>query len=339
MSNFGLAGFGTALGEEHSLEDLTARRPEDLERLRGHGYERLHVAAESTGLVDLAEAAGRAALVDAACDPADVDLVVLGVTDLVEHLYWDAAAVLAARLGTTRAEAVLAPQACTTGVVALDTVAGRLATHPSYEVALVVTANRTVEAYCPRLDSQPLLSSDGAAATLARRDHETLRWLVTETRTDGELGGLFRLEAGGAARPFGAGTAPEDLRVGDAWSVMEHFGYDAERFAAFMETLDVHLVEVLESACRRAGRSTDELSWVLLTHDTAEAYRLAFAALGIDLERGNAELAAAHGHLGAADQLHDLAVLRERGDLAAGDVVALLGRGRGMHWACSLLEV
>lgn len=339
MTGFGLVGLGTELGESVTLDELAAGRPEDLERLRGHGYERLHVAPEGTGLTDLAVVAGAAALDDADCSAEDVDLVVLAVTDVVEHLYWDAASVLAARLGAERAEAVLMTQACTTGVVALDTVAGRLATHPSYDVALVVAANRTVEAYSPRLDTQPLLFSDGAAAAVARRDHGSLRWLGTETHTDGTLGDLFRMEAGGSVRPFTAGPEQPGLRVGDAWSVMEHFEYDVGRFAAFMQLLDSHLVDVLERACRRAGRRTDEVAHVLLTHDTAEAYGVAFAALGIDLERGNADLAAAHGHLGAADQLHDLAVLHQSGALGHRDLVALLGRGRGMHWACTLLEV
>jgi 3-oxoacyl-[acyl-carrier-protein] synthase-3 len=45
------------------------------------------------------------------------------------------------------------------------------------------------------------------------------------------------------------------------------------------------------------------------------------------------------GHVGAADQLLSLAGLVERGQLRPGDLVGLLGMARGMHWACTVMEI
>jgi 3-oxoacyl-[acyl-carrier-protein] synthase III len=42
--------------------------------------------------------------------------------------------------------------------------------------------------------------------------------------------------------------------------------------------------------------------------------------------------------LGAADQLFCLSHYHARGELEPGTRLALVSWGRGMHWACSLLE-
>src|SRR5262245_5060539 len=159
--SFGLVSFGAALGEPVPVADVVAEYTDDVNRIIGYGYRTVHRCQPGVGLTDLAAQAGEQALVASSTRPDEVDLVVLAVTDIVEHLYWDAAADLAHRLGATRAEAVLLTQACTTGVVCLDTVAGKFATHPDYRTALVVAANRTCEAYWNRMDVQPLVFSDG----------------------------------------------------------------------------------------------------------------------------------------------------------------------------------
>ena len=337
--SFGLVSFGEALGEPVPVADVVAEYTDDVNRVLGHGYERVHRCPQATGLTDLAVRAGTAALAAAEVSAADVDLVVLAVTDIVEYLYWDASAELAHRLGATRAEAVLLTQACTTGVVSLDTVAGRFATHPDYRTALVVAANRTCEAYWNRMDVQPMVFSDGAVGVVARRDHPALRWLATEVATDGRYARFHRLDAGGAAAPFDGAAADEPPRVRDVWDVMEFFDYDAEVFQDFARRLDERAVLVTERACARAGIAVADLARLVLVNDNARAMTSLAAAFGIPLARTNRELAARYGHLGAADQLFCLGRHVEAGELGPGDRVALVSMGRGMHWACTVLAV
>ncbi|HEX6873344.1 MAG TPA: 3-oxoacyl-[acyl-carrier-protein] synthase III C-terminal domain-containing protein, partial [Micromonosporaceae bacterium] len=221
---------------------------------------------------------------------------------------------------------------------------GKFATHPDYATALVVAANRTCEAYWNRMDVQPMVFSDGAVAAVARRDHPRLRWLVTEVRTDGRYGEFYRLDVGGAAAPFGTGDATgagvaEAPQVRDVWSVMEHFDYDAEQFAAFASLLDERAAATTQRACARIGMQTAELTRLILLNDNQQAMASVAAAHGIALARTNHELSAEYGHLGAADQLFCLMHHLRDGDLHTGDRVALISMGRGMHWACTLLEV
>lgn len=338
---FGLVSFGEALGEPAAVADVVAEYTDDVTRILDLGYRRVHRCPPEIGLTDLAVRAGRDALAAAEVRPADVDLVVLAVTDIVEYLYWDAAADLAYRLGATRAEAVLLTQACTTGVVSLDAAAGKFATHPGYRTALIVAANRTCEAYWNRMDVQPMVFSDAAVAAVAHRDHPELRWLVTEVLTDGRYAEFYRLDVGGAARPFeaGSGAAGEPPRVRDVWSVMEYFDYDAERFAEFARQLNECAVRTTERACARVGMATSGLARLILLNDSTRAMAAAAEAFGVPLSRTNHELSVEFGHLGAADQLFCLNRHLAAGELRSGDRVALVSTGRGMHWACTLIQV
>ncbi|MGC4891729.1 3-oxoacyl-[acyl-carrier-protein] synthase III C-terminal domain-containing protein [Micromonospora sp. DT227] len=335
--SFGLVSFGEALGDPAPVADVVGEYTDDVQRVLGYGYRQVHRAAPEVGVTDLAERAARRALDAAALPAAELDLLVLAVTDVTEHLYWDAAAELAHRLGLVDAEAVLLTQACTTGVLSLDTVAGRFATHPGYATALVVAANRTCEAYWNRMDTQPMVFSDGAVATVARRGHPRLRWLATEAVTDGRYAGFHRLDSGGAAAPFGSGGEPP--AAFDGWHVMEFFDYDAEQFAQFARELDERAVRVTERACARAGVAVADLARLILVGDNERAMTSLAEAHGVPLARTNRELAAEHGHLGAADQLFGLSRLLAAGELDAGDRVALISLGRGMHWACTIVAV
>jgi 3-oxoacyl-[acyl-carrier-protein] synthase-3 len=338
--DYGLAGFGVTLGDASPVRELATAHPDDVDRIIGYGYRHVRRAASDVGLTDLALEAGRAALRCADADPAEVDLVVLATTDLTEYLYWDAAASLAHRLGADRAECCLLTQACTTGVVAFDVVAGKFASHPDYTTALIVAANRTCEPYWDRATTQSMVFSDGAAAALARRGHAALRWLATEVLTDGRYADLYRMDGGGAAAPFGA-TAPDPdaYRARDAWNVVEFFDYDTTRFERFVRQLDENARTVVERACRRAGIGLTDIDRLCMLADNEAAMASLADTLHIPLERTTAALALEHGHLGAADPLFGLADLRARRDLPDGGIVALFSRGRGMHWACTLVQV
>jgi 3-oxoacyl-[acyl-carrier-protein] synthase-3 len=82
-----------------------------------------------------------------------------------------------------------------------------------------------------------------------------------------------------------------------------------------------------------------ELARLILLNDNAKAMASTAAAFGVPLSRTNHALAAEHGHLGAADQFFCLSRHLAAGELRPGDRVALASTGRGMHWACTLLQV
>lgn len=332
--DFGLAAFGTALGDRVPVTEVAGEYTENLDRVLGYGVQNVYRAKD--GLTDLALSASTRALERAGVTANELDLVVLAITDIAEYLYWDPAAHLQYRLGAHKAEAVLLTQACTGGLMSFDAVAGKFATHPNYETALIVAANRTCETYWNRMETQPRLFSDGAAATIAVRGHPRWRWLATEVDTAGEFAGLSALPAGGTAMPFTTASPIDEsaLRARDAWDVLDFFDYDEQRFTNFLRSLDERVRSVVERACARIG--TTDIAHYVLVHDNKQAMLSLATELGIAPDRTNMDTAMEHGHLGAADHLFTLATPNK---YQPDDLLALAGRGSGMHWACTLLSV
>jgi 3-oxoacyl-[acyl-carrier-protein] synthase III len=331
--SFGLAGFGVFLGEPVSVEAVATDYIADQRQLSRWGYRTFH-RATSEGVTDLAVAAGQRALDAAGVSADEVDLVVLAISDIAEHLYWDPAAACQHRLGAHRAEAILINQACGGSVTAFDTVAGRFATHPEHRVALIIGANRVCEAYVNRMAVNTCVNGDGAAAAVVRKDFPDRRWLVTETLTDGRYADYFRLD-GGTARPFGSGEPP---RLPDPFTrLAEFFDGDVAAMVEFGRMTVDRTREVVERACKRAGVSG--VARVVHLNDNVTALSDLAQALGMPLSALNADVAAAHGHLGCADQILGLSWLVERDLVAQGEVVALTSTGSGMHWTCTLIEV
>jgi 3-oxoacyl-[acyl-carrier-protein] synthase-3 len=336
---FGIVALGHALGEACAVADAVPRYTDDMKKIAGWGFRGFHRAAEDTGLTDLAAWAGQLALKRAGVDADQLDLVVLAMTDIAEYLYWDAAAATQARLGAHRAEALLVNQACGAGLLALDVAAGKFATHPEYQTALVVAANRTCDAYWNRMESTTAVTSDGAAAAVLARRHTARRFLSAAIISDGRYADFFRLETGGAARPFGSAGVASDRVGSPAERLAAFFGNDHRAMLAFADTVVSRGREVFETACTRAGVRPDSIRRVIHLNDNLNALSDLAQELGLPLAQTNAELAMEHGHLGCADQLFCLERHLQAGDLAPGDLVALMSIGSGMHWVCVIVRV
>jgi 3-oxoacyl-[acyl-carrier-protein] synthase III len=346
--SYGIVAMGAALGQPVQITDSVIKTyTADSEAVRFRGYRSFHRAGDGTFLTDLAVQAAERALETASADPADIDLIVLAVADFSEYLCWDAAAALQGRIAAHRAEAVLVNQACCSGVMAFDTVAGRFATHPRYRNALIVAANRICETYQNRMESNTSVLSDGAAAALVRRGHQRGRWLATEVITDGRYADFFRMDSGGTARPFGAPRAPgqDGLAPGQDGLQMrnpidrlaELLDNDARRMLEFAQKFAGNLRAVLDRVCARTGTDLAQIKRFIHLNDNRQSMTDISRALGIPLDRLNGNLALDHGHFGAADQLLGLRQLIAAGELGDGDLVALTTLGGGMHWAATLL--
>ncbi|MFF0729907.1 3-oxoacyl-ACP synthase III family protein [Streptomyces sp. NPDC004134] len=340
---FGIVAIGESLGEPVEITDSVVEEyAAEKDTLRAWGYRRFRRAEDGVLLTDLAVQACEQALKEAAVDAAEVDLVVLATADFAEYLCWDAAAAVQGRIGAVNAEALVINQACSSGTIAFDAVAGRFATHPDYRNALIVSANRVCDTYQNRMDSTATVLSDGAAAALVRRGHDRGRWLATEVITDGRYADFFRMEVGGTARPFGApGTSgTQGLRVRNPLDRLgELLDNDARRMLAFVQKFSGNMRVAVDRVCARTGTEIGEIKRFIHLHDNQKAAADIARALGVPRERLTGDVAMDHGHFGAADQLLGLRRLMRAGELGHGDLVALTTLGSGMHWAVTLLRV
>jgi 3-oxoacyl-[acyl-carrier-protein] synthase III len=302
------------------------------------GYRTYYRASEKQMATDLATQAAEQALAVAGVRASELALIVLGISDLPEYLLWDASAALARSLDVKDVPTLLLTQGCALSLMGFACVAGALAIRPDADTALLVTVNRTTEAFRNRMRFNTCLGSDGAGAAVLRRGHQRMRWLATEQFTDPDLVDIFRLEYGGSACPEPpAGMSNLDT---DALALIyEHFDRDIGRFRRFASDVDQRVALVIDRACQRAGVDRDQIARLIYVNDNQHSIRDIAEVAGIPVERTNAALAAELGHLGAADHLVCLGRHLERGDLAEGDIIAMAGISPGMHWVCTLLEI
>lgn len=335
----GIVATGTAFGERRLVSETAGEYvpyPEDVEAL---GYTAYHRAAKDVTATGLAAASAREALENADLSVADIDLIIVGNSDVPEYLGWDQSAAVAKALGSRGTPTVLFSQACSAWSLALDHAAGAMALSPDTDTVLVVLVNVLSETHTNRMDFNGSVASDGAVSAVLRRGHPRFRRLSSAHFTNPEFADLFRIEFGGAAVPVPP-AGRTNLDVDPMVAVYEHFGRDPARFMGFVKEINGRLGDVVDQALTRAGKDRTELARLIYLNDNQQAIRDAAAAAGIPVERTNAALAAELGHMGAADQLICLWQHVEAGELRQGDLVALAGvASPGMHWFCTLIEI
>jgi len=335
---FGIAGFGYAFGEDQDVKSTAGAYVSDPERIVRWGFRTFHRAADGVTPTALAAEAAGNALAAVGLDPADVDLVVLAASELPEYPYWDSSAALARELKIRERQTLLLNEGCASGVTGLGIVAGLLHLQPEIQTVLFTAVNRVSEFHRNRMNVNNAVHSDGAVAAVLRRGHSRNRWLATEQFTDSDLCDWFRTDYGGSVAPvppagWSSATAPSGTE-----RVQAHFQKDPRQLESFRHQLNSRVVDVIDRACQRAGVSRADLARLVYINDPGGIADIAEVA-GIPLSNTNAELAAEHGHMGAADQLTALGQHLDRGELAEGDLVALAGISIGMRWYCTLVRV
>lgn len=337
--DLGIAGIGLAFGEDQDVASTAGDYVPDPERVLKWGYRTYHRAADDVQATDLAAQAAQRALDRLGLSADALDLVVVATSEMPEYSYFDTAAAVARELKIERTQTLLLNEGCSSGVTGLYYVASTMAMQPEIETALFVAVNRVSEFHRNRMNVNSSVYSDGAAAAILRRGHSSNRWLATDQFTDPEYCDFLRTDFGGAVTPL----PPEGWSSTDApssyESVHEHFGRDPEKLRQFLVERNDRLLEVIDSACARAGLSRDDVAHVININDSAAGIAAIAEPLGLPPERSNAPLAPDHGHMGCADQLTSFELHTQRGDLSSGDIVALCGISTGMHWSCTLIEV
>lgn len=334
----GITSFGYCLGEDQDVKKTAASYVSDPERVVRWGYHTFHRAADGVTATAMAAGAAQDAFTVAGIGPRDVDLVALAISEVPEYLHWDSSCALARELKLEEAQTLLLTEGCASGVTGLAAVAGMMAVQPEIDTVLFVAVNRVSEFHRNRMTVNNAVHSDGAVAVILRRGHPHLRWLSTDQFTDPDLCDFFRTDYGGSAAPVPpAGWSSATAPVGHE-RVQAHFNKDPERLREFGEQVLRRLVRVIDGACRRAGVTRADVDHVIYLNDPDGIQDLT-GVLGLPASKTNAALAPAHGHMGAADQLVGLGEHVERGELNAGDLVALTGISIGMRWYCTLIRV
>jgi len=163
------------------------------------GIRERRVVAEGEGLVDLAERAGKAAMVDAGVDPASVDLVIVA-TATPEQPIPASAAIVQPRLGTTNAACFDLSAACSGFVYAANVARQFIATGAARRV-LVIGAE-CLTRYMDWSDRTTcVLFGDGAGAVVLEPAPAGEGILQVDWITDGAYADMIAMPGGGCRFP------------------------------------------------------------------------------------------------------------------------------------------
>jgi 3-oxoacyl-[acyl-carrier-protein] synthase III len=271
--------------------------------------ERRHVTPGER-LSDLAVAAGRGALEEAAVNPEEVDMVLVA-TLAADELTPNAAPIVAHELGAHRAGTMDVGAACTGYLSALSLAAAQIECGRCDNV-LVIGADVMSRFVDKRDRGTAALFADGAGATLA-----------TAADDAGGRIGHIALHADGLGAPAIWATHEE--------KVIHMQGHDT--FKAAVHRLSESTLETIE----QAGLALDDIGLFVYHQANARILAAVGEKLGIEPERV-IDCIDRYGNTSSATLPIAMADARERGMLEPGMNVVLAAFGAGFTWGAGVIQ-
>jgi 3-oxoacyl-[acyl-carrier-protein] synthase-3 len=285
------------------------------------GIRERRIAAPEQASSDLALIAARRALESAGLTPMDVDQIVLATTT-PDRVLPSCACTVQAALGARRAAAYDVFAACTGFMYGLSIGRGMIGTGQA-ETVLVIgveTLSRITD-YTDR--NTCVLFGDGAGAAVLRPCAPGDGLLAIVIQSDGELGGVLEVPAGGSRTPASAATV----------EARDHFIHMRGR-----ELFKV-AVRAMEDSMRRAldvaGLAPDELDLIIPHQANLRIIDAVRERLGTPPEKVIVNIDR-YGNTSSASIPISLDEVVREGRLKQGDLVGFMAFGGGVTWGASV---
>lgn len=279
---------------------------------------------DGVGLVDIAEAAGRAALLDTGPRAEDIGLVLLA-TSTPDHLLPPSAPLLAHRLGLGRAGGFDLAGACT-GFVAALSLADAFVRTRGISV-LVVAANILSRRIDPDERASAVLFADAAGAVVLAPDEDpNVGLLGVDLAADGAGYDVVGIPAGGSLRPFSPDLDPRETRI-----------TLRDGRAMFGGAVDM-MSDCARRALGHAGCSAAAVDRFVPHQANARIFDLVAERLGIPPER-TLHTVAETGNSSAATIPLALSLDHAKTPLRSGERILMTAAGAGLTGGAVLLRV
>lgn len=283
------------------------------------GMERRHMAADEQASSDLAIPAARAALEAANCDPAEIDLVVVGTTT-PDLIFPNVGCMVQDALGIPPCGAFSCEAACTGWLYALSIADGmiRLGRASKALVVGVETLSRITD-WSDR--STCVLFGDGAGAVVLEPSREPgmMGFLLG---ADGSHVDILRSRAGVSRNPqqFGSGGATVRMK-------------GSEVFKIAVRTMGGTVDRLLEEH----GLDCGGIDWLIPHQANIRIIQAIGKRLNLPDERVILTLQD-HGNTGAASIPLALDVAVRDGRVQRGQRIMMVSFGGGLTWAAGLMQ-
>jgi 3-oxoacyl-[acyl-carrier-protein] synthase-3 len=284
------------------------------------GIEKRHISTGDT-IADMAEYAARLAIEDAGVAPAEIDLVIVA-TASPDHLFPSAACQLLTRLGIGEVMAFDLYAACT-GVLYAINAARSMIESGSHTKALIVGSEALSRITDWTDRSTCVLFGDGAGALiLEKSEEEGVRACFSAARSD--ISDAIYCRSHPIQNPW---CEDKDERP----MLIQMNGKEVFKFATFA------MVDGVEKAAEMAGRSLEDIDWVV-PHQ-ANIRIIQYAANKLDIDDDKFFINIDHtANTGAASIPVALWEMKQADLLKPGDEIVLVAFGAGFTWGSVWLK-
>ncbi|HEY8498017.1 MAG TPA: beta-ketoacyl-ACP synthase III [Limnochordales bacterium] len=287
------------------------------------GIRERRICGEATATSDLAVEAARRAMEAAGVGPDEVDLVVVA-TVTPDMAFPSTANLVQDRLGLKGAAAFDLAAACSGFLYAMDVAASAVHAGRARR-ALVIGADclSKITDYTDR--STCVLFGDGAGAVVLGPVREGYGILASQLGSDGSLGHLLYLPAGGSRRPASERTVAERLHY------IKMSGNEVFKIA--VRTMG----DAAEAVLRQAGLGVEQVRYLIPHQANIRIIEAAARRLGMPEERVVVNIDR-YGNTSSASIGLALDETVRAGRVADGDVLLMVAFGGGLTWAATVLR-
>lgn len=295
-----------------------ARFPEFIEKMEAaSGIRKRWHAPADWATSDVALPAARQALERAGRRPEDVDLLILG-TDSPDYITPATSVVLQDKLGAKNAGTFDVGCACASFPTGFAAAAGIIAASPGIKTVVVVGAYLMHKLADPA-DPMTFFYGDGAGAAVLEAG-EAPGFVAAAFQADGAYAKYWGLYAGGTAEP-----ASEDaLRAGRTKVKM------LDRYPP--EINHEGWPRLVRKLAAQGGFAVSDIDFAIFTQVRKPSIELVMGDLGLPMQKTHTVMEE-WGYTGSACIPMALDDARERGRVAVGDLVVLVGSGVGYNQA------
>lgn len=280
------------------------------------GIRERHIAAEHELTSDLALQAARQALLAAALEPEQIDLVLVATTT-PDRIFPSTACVLQHKLGISNSGAAFDIQAVCSGFIYALATANNFIRAGQSTRALVIGAETMSRITDWNDRSNCVLWGDGAGAVVLEKS-EVAGVISTHLHADGRYSELLRVQAG-VSTGFEGGCTIE--MEGNAV------------FKVAVNTLD----SIVDETLAANGMQKSDIDWLVPHQANIRIIQATAKKLGMSMERVIATIEK-HGNTSAASIPLALDHAVRQGKIKIGETVLMEAFGGGFTWGAALLR-
>lgn len=282
-----------------------------------------HISSQDENTSDLCVKAAKQAIEASGITVEDIDFIIVA-TITPDYITPSTACLVQDKLGCKNAGAMDISVGCT-GYVYACAVASNMVSTGMYKHILVVGAETLSRIVNWKDRTTCILFGDGAGACVIGEVEEGYGLLSTELGSDGSLGNILCIPAGGTAKP----ATHEAIDSGDMFLHMS----GSEVFKAAVR----HMESTTLNAIKKAGLNKNDISLFIAHQANDRIIQSVAKKLGIDSEKVLVNVDK-YGNTSAASIGIALDEAVKNGKIKHGDIVVLTGFGAGLTWGCAIFK-